>query len=62
MDLHGMHVDEAIGVLERQIDALKRLVLPDGVLLKVRGVTHAHTYTHRHTHLVCLYVCYDLCT
>ncbi len=36
MDLHGLMVDEALQVLGRQLDALQRLVVPEGVMLKVR--------------------------
>jgi hypothetical protein len=34
MDLHGLMVEEAIDLLQRQLDALSRLVYPEGVLLK----------------------------
>ncbi|KAF5835704.1 hypothetical protein DUNSADRAFT_6983 [Dunaliella salina] len=43
MDLHGMHVTEAMALLERQMDALGRLVSPEGVLLKCITGWGAHS-------------------
>lgn len=36
MDLHGMHVAEALEVLEHQVEALSKLIFPEGMILKVR--------------------------
>ena len=51
VDLHGMHVEEALTVLDRHLVNLGGLGSPSGILLQVRrtqGCTHAHTHARMH--------------
>ena len=50
VDLHGMHVEEALTVLDRHLVNLGGLGSPSGILLQVTHArTHAHSLTHRCT-------------